>query len=374
MSSASLAFRVLAVALAAGKLAMDANAADVFAFTSSPSSWIGGGQVVNFSEVSARRTYDLGVYTDSVRFSAGGYELIVVGPGLTLPQAGYYPGATRWPFMGAGPGLNLSAPGRGNNRLSGWFHVLQAEYLADGQVAAFAVDFAQYDEENLTKWNRGSIRYRSAVPAPGPAPAIRMDNMRLGKSATQFDVSGPADAACVIQASSDLVNWAPVHTNSISPVGLLAISDTVGVGSSSRFYRAVPASDDGGGVSNNEFVDRVRVPSVGATLRGSNATADREPGEPFHGDGDSGKSVWWTWQAPQTRVVTISTVGSDFDTLMAVYTGDSLTSLRRVASNDDFGLGITSQVSFLAKAGTEYQIAVDGFGGAFGSIVLVLRQ
>jgi len=43
--------------------------------------------------------------------AVGAADLTIVGPGLTLAQAGYYPGATRWPFMGSGPGLAFTAPG-----------------------------------------------------------------------------------------------------------------------------------------------------------------------------------------------------------------------------------------------------------------------
>jgi len=60
------------------------------------------------------------------------------------------------------------------------------------------------------------------------------------------------------------------------------------------------------------------------------------------------------------------TRGSDFDTLLAVYTNDVVSDPHVVAADDDRGGFLTSLVSFNAAAGTEYQIAVDGF---FGSTV-----
>ena len=146
---------------------------------SSPSSWIGQGQVLHFTNVSAQVTYDLGVYSDSVQLSAGGYSLTIVGPGLTLPTVGMYSNATRWPFMGAGAGMAFTGPGRGDNTLTGYFDVLQADYDNYGQVAAFAVDFVQYDEGNLSRWNNGSIRYNSDFPVPEPS-AIFMFVIGLG--------------------------------------------------------------------------------------------------------------------------------------------------------------------------------------------------
>src|SRR5262249_30122891 len=59
-----------------------------------------------------------------------------------------------------------------------------------------------------------------------------------------------------------------------------------------------------------------------------------------------------------------------FDTLLGVYTGSAVNSLTAVASNDDFGSGTTSQVTFAATAGTTYYIAVDGKNGVTGNVSL----
>jgi hypothetical protein len=69
----------------------------------------------------------------------------------------------------------------------------------------------------------------------------------------------------------------------------------------------------------------------------------------------------------------LSTEGSEFDTLLAVYKGSSVTNLIEVASNDDqdpFAGTLTSIVIFQAAAGDTYQIAVDGFDGDAGRIAL----
>jgi hypothetical protein len=61
--------------------------------------------------------------------------------------------------------------------------------------------------------------------------------------------------------------------------------------------------------------------------------------------------------------VIVDTVGSDFDTSLGVYTGETVSSLRRIAGNDDIVSRITttSRVQFFAHANTSYKIAVDGF-------------
>jgi thiol-disulfide isomerase/thioredoxin len=69
----------------------------------------------------------------------------------------------------------------------------------------------------------------------------------------------------------------------------------------------------------------------------------------------------------------MTTEGSTFDTVLAVYTGNSMGSLTPVASNDDDGSITTSRVSFEAIAGTTYRVAVDGYRGASGQVTLNIR-
>jgi len=112
--------------------------------------------------------------------------------------------------------------------------------------------------------------------------------------------------------------------------------------------------------------------TVSAT--GSNVNATKETDEPNHAGNGGGKSVWWTWTAPDSGIVTITTLGSSFDTLLGVYTGSTVSGLSVVASNDDSPAGgTTSLVTFNAVGGVAYQIAVDGWNGASGSIMLNIQ-
>jgi len=94
----------------------------------------------------------------------------------------------------------------------------------------------------------------------------------------------------------------------------------------------------------------------------------------MHAGNSGGKSVWWTWTAPVNGAVTISTMGSGFDTLLAAYTGSTVSALNVVAANDNQGFFLFSSISFTATAGTPYQIAVDGFNGASSTIQLSLKM
>ncbi len=123
---------------------------------------------------------------------------------------------------------------------------------------------------------------------------------------------------------------------------------------------------------NDMFVAGIAVTGSSNTVFGSNLGATSETGEPLHAGVSGGKSVWWTWTAPTSGNVTMNTAGSNFDTLLAVYTGASVSALMPVASNDDSGSLLTSSVTFSVLAGTAYHIAVDGYAGASGSITLAI--
>jgi len=113
------------------------------------------------------------------------------------------------------------------------------------------------------------------------------------------------------------------------------------------------------------------ITSLSGSGSGSNATATRETNEVLHAGKPGGHSVWITWKPPATGLATLSTRGSDFDTLLAVYISPTNPSnLVSVASDDDGGGFSASRLSFNASAGTQYQIAVDGAYGATGRIVL----
>lgn len=103
----------------------------------------------------------------------------------------------------------------------------------------------------------------------------------------------------------------------------------------------------------------------------SSVLASKQSSEPAHAGNNGGASVWFVWTATADGVVTLSTQGSSFNTLLAVYTGSVLNNLVPVAGNDDDGSGGgASSVVFNVIAGTQYFIAVDGFNGATGTVAL----
>jgi hypothetical protein len=130
--------------------------------------------------------------------------------------------------------------------------------------------------------------------------------------------------------------------------------------------------------ANDNFAAAQLVTGCSGSVNGSNVGGNREPGEDIHSpDGvSSHRSVWYEWVAPATGSATITTAGSNFDTVLGVYTGSSVAGTTSLGKSDDnSGTDKTSTVIFDATAGTIYHIAVDGYnnsglGGDAGSVTL----
>ncbi len=120
----------------------------------------------------------------------------------------------------------------------------------------------------------------------------------------------------------------------------------------------------------NNFSARGSLSGSAGNGRGSNLGATKESGEPKHADKKGEVSVWVSWVAPASGIVTLSTDGSGIDTLLGVYLGPSVGLLLKVASDDDAGGYHTSALSFNAQAGVRYEIAVDGFNKQTGNLAL----
>jgi hypothetical protein len=124
--------------------------------------------------------------------------------------------------------------------------------------------------------------------------------------------------------------------------------------------------------ANDSFDEALELTGRSDTASGTNKDATKELGEPNHAGEIGGASVWFQWTAPADGETTIETCGSDFDTLLAAYTGAAVNALTEVEGNDDV-CGFQSSISFTAEEGQTYRIAVDGRNGATGLFSLQLR-
>lgn len=133
--------------------------------------------------------------------------------------------------------------------------------------------------------------------------------------------------------------------------------------------------------ANDNFANAAPLVFSGASTQvtGSNVASTKEAGEPNHAGNTMVHSVWWKWAPPAGGTATITTLGSNFDTALAVYTGATVSGLTELKSNDDVEAPATnpnptrirtSTVTVPVSGSLNYYIAVDGWDGAMAAITL----
>ena len=137
--------------------------------------------------------------------------------------------------------------------------------------------------------------------------------------------------------------------------------------------------------SNDNFVDAIDLTGGVLSTVATNGDgagllgASKEAGEPLHADNAGAGSVWWKWTPRFNGRVSVSTDGSDFNTLLGIYTGDAVDELETVSRFENLNVAAVSaaepfhpasRVEFNATVGMTYYIAVDGADGEFGTIML----
>ena len=137
---------------------------------------------------------------------------------------------------------------------------------------------------------------------------------------------------------------------------------------------ALSAQGSAAASPRNDDLSDARTLRVGASVRGTVNDATRQRGEPRHARSALfTRSVWYRYRARRKRSITLGTCRSNFDTVVAVYTGRSPRSLRPVDFNDDgCGHDVGSRVTFTARRGRTYRIAVAGF--APGRFTLTVKS
>jgi hypothetical protein len=89
--------------------------------------------------------------------------------------------------------------------------------------------------------------------------------------------------------------------------------------------------------------------------------------------GAYGYSVWLRVQEPGTQQLTLSTSGSDYDTVAAVFSKNPDGSLTEVACNNQVPGTFTASVTW-PSSGEEYLVVVGAFGGSAGSVLQARLQ
>ncbi len=115
--------------------------------------------------------------------------------------------------------------------------------------------------------------------------------------------------------------------------------------------------------TNDNFSAAIFLSEISGTVTGSNFGAGNELNEPDIGWNYPIFTVWYKWVAPSNGGVKVDTHGSDFNTIIGVFTGNSLEDLQEIASNDDAVdvFDYTSSVTVPIEKGETYYFVVDGY-------------
>ena len=199
-------------------------------------------------------------------------------------------------------------------------HAITATYAGDSTYAAStsgtmnqvvnrAGRSRRLPRQSTPRWQ--PRRSPSRPPLPQPAPGTPTGTV-------QFVIDGVNSGGPVALVSGKATSAA------ITSLGAGGHSVTAVYGGDVNFTTSTSATltqNVSGGVTNNNFASATAISGSSATATGTNVGATKETGEPAHAGNAGGHSVWWTWTAPTTGTVTLDTLGSSFDTLLAVYTG-----------------------------------------------------
>jgi outer membrane protein assembly factor BamB len=127
---------------------------------------------------------------------------------------------------------------------------------------------------------------------------------------------------------------------------------------------------------NDAFGAAVVLTGQSTAVTATNLHCSREVGEPTVLGFAGGNSLWYQWTAPRTGRFQVSALSIDFDPILAVYTGNTLSALTLISASDNTGADNAQTGSLCtidATAGTTYRISVDSkTASAVGQFTLTL--
>ena len=330
--------------------------------------YIGQGQFYFFTPAdgnfTASQNYDQGV---SLSFGTPNFSewwnLDFAAPNNQLLTVGTYSGAARFPFQASNqPGLSVDGDGRGCNTLTGSFTVLEVSYGSGTAINSFDAIFEQHCEGE-TPALRGEIRYNAHpvvnVTAPSRVTVTEGQNVNFTVTAVDASSSHVALSATGVPNGATFTdngnntgtfNW----PSSTAGAYLLTFQGDNGSGNVGATYTDLVVS-----VQNDDFNNAIVIPSIPFSKSQDVTNATMALDDPYSCSYPS-QTVWYAY-TPNTNIrLEANTFGSNYDTVLSVYTG-SRGALTEVACNDDANGTLQSRVRFDATAGTTYYFMVGSF-------------
>lgn len=309
------------------------------------------------------------------------------GTTLSLNASGNYQGETGWDGSGGGVSSYEPLPPWQNGVISGLWRRGAPDVAFDADPASGVPVYDSYNGGSAPWIQVGGTSFSS----PAWAAIVAVANQ--GRAIAGLDSLDGATQTLPLLYSLNTTDFHDITTGSNglsagtgydlvtgrgSPIANLLIPD---MASATSFGTGGGGGGSGGGPNsppvNDNFAAATVLTGTSASVLGYNVGASQEAGEPSVARVSGGHSVWWSWRAPASGTVVVTTQGSDFDTTLGIFSGSAVNTLTSIAANDDESLFLgvlTSRVSFSAVAGATYRLAVDGYHGAVGNIALGLSQ
>lgn len=229
---------------------------------------------------------------------------------------------------------------------------IQLNYPASGSSLGAPIITLQPSPQSVLVGETFTLR----VEAAG-SPTLTYQWLRVGEGGSS-PIPGATQASYVVSGATAIDQGAYA----------VRVSNDLGTQVSQTVFVAV--EQVGVLPPNNAFEDATLLGGGGGRIASTTVRATGESGEPDHaGVSLPLASVWFRWRAPANGIWVVDTAGSDFDTTLAVYSGNTVGSLTLRAANDDF-FGLQSRVQLSVAGGSIYYVAVDGFLNSEGQVLL----
>ena len=252
-----------------------------------------------------------------------------------------------------------------------------------GQPYRIAVAGASEEEAGTLRFrltpNGSTDSTAPEVVIRSPASGINSPEKRIELSGAVFDPSPNASGVerVSIRREGEVSSWGATGTTEWTySVPLLSGQNVI----------EVTAVDFAGNVSetktvevnylasdppNNHFFNAELLEGISGEVRADIREADKQTGEPLHAGNRGGASVWYAFTPAEDGMLELEILRADFDTLLAVYTGEKVADLQHVASNDEADPDDPDQrgrsaISQAVRAGVRYWIALDGYPDDLG--------
>ncbi|HEV2388172.1 MAG TPA: hypothetical protein VGS20_13055 [Candidatus Acidoferrales bacterium] len=206
-----------------------------------------------------------------------------------------------------------------------------------------------------------------------PLPANCVATAFTSASSLTATISATQPGCLQIGGTFFVIANTPQPGGGSSNPNLLAAPFPIGGGCSAASPPGCLLTVTGPTPSNDAFANATNIASgtFSATEDTSGATPDGPTppcvasDSPGPANGGAAKSVWFKFTPTANSIIEADTIGSDYDTILSVWTGSSVASLTNIACNDDIVSGVdrVSQVQNVSlAANTTYYFIVSAFG------------